>query len=44
MDFLKNKGFSEEEINKIVKKYEGTLDSFIFISDNVVFIVFLQFN
>jgi hypothetical protein len=35
MDFLKNKGFTDEEINKIINKYNGSLDSFMFISDNV---------
>ena len=37
MDFLKNKGFTEDEINKIINKYDGSLDSFMFISDNVEF-------
>lgn len=35
MDFLRNKGFTEEEINKIIYKYADTLDSFEMISDNV---------
>lgn len=35
MDFLRNKGFTLEEINKIIDKYRDTLDSFELISDNV---------
>jgi len=35
MEFLRNKGFTEEEIKKLTNKYSGTLDSFEFISDNV---------
>lgn len=35
MEFLKAKGFTESEIAKIIDKYDETLDSFEFISDNV---------
>ena len=36
MKFLKNKGFSDEEINLIVNKYdEQTISNFSLISDNV---------
>jgi len=35
MEFLKNKGFTDEEINNIVSKNYDTLDSFSLISDNV---------
>ena len=34
-DFLKLLDFTEDEINKIINKYDGSLDSFMFISDNV---------
>lgn len=36
MEFLKNNGFSEEEINEILNKYdEDTIDTFLFNQDNV---------
>lgn len=39
MQFLKNKGFTDEEVNRICTKYEGTLDNFEFISDNVMDVI-----
>lgn len=36
MEFLKNNGFSIEEINEILNKYdEDTIDTFLFNQDNV---------
>lgn len=35
MEFLKNKGFTDQEIDNIIDKYSDTLDSFCLISENV---------
>lgn len=35
MEFLKNKGFTDEEILLIVNKYEDSLDTLEMISDNI---------
>lgn len=36
MEFLKNSGFSDEEIDAIINKYDAsTIDTFLFNQDNV---------